>query len=204
MTTDQNIKRVARDLAARTGQSYTRALWALRAEGETIPWPVLVPDQKVRFAEERTSYIVQAVSDDGRFVACTKQINLPQTPCSPGSSPDVLYTVIDMELGVRGKSTSWNTLFSTRKLCEKAIQDFVNTALPPDRRNPKVRAAEVCPGRWTWLRMHERQLDPLTAAQLDWLRQVLAVAPARGRNDRHPRSADEMAFRLTDGLPVSG
>ena len=60
---------------------------------------------------------MQAVSSDGRWVACTKPMNARKT---------VLYTMVDLREGVRGVDNSLgNSLgYETREQCEAAIADF--------------------------------------------------------------------------------
>lgn len=194
MTTDQYAKTAARALAAATNQSYTRARYALAATGdEPGPWPVLRVDQKIRFAGDRLSFLVDAVSPDGRFVACTRASNLRR-----GSSvPERLYSVIDMAKGIRGTASSWGVGFTTRAECEESLTWFVNETLPPQRRTgDSLQTSEVSWRNWVWLRMHERQTDPTVAVLVPWLRQVMAQAPERNYNDHEPRTREEIAFRL--------
>lgn len=198
MTTDHLTKKTARALADKTEQTYTRALWAVRAaRGETdqTPWPLLKVDQKVRFAEERTSYLVQAVSKDGRFVACTRASNLPARTKAVGGGSRTLYTVIDMALGIRGTSDSWGTGFETREGCEASIRVFERGAGVGKHSEP-LGSARISYRNWVWMRMHERQVDLLTARQVPWLAQVLSMAPERGYNDYAPRSEAERASRI--------
>src|SRR5512139_680904 len=67
---------------------------------------------KVRFAEEKQAYTVQAIGK--RFLVCTKPFNPRQT---------VLYTVVDLEQKVRGTE---NLIFcmgaETREDCEQMLE----------------------------------------------------------------------------------
>lgn len=69
------------------------------------------PDWRVRFAEEKNGYTVQARSD--RYLVCTKPFPLQKT---------VLYTVIDLKFQIRGTE---NLVFGagaeTRQQCEEMI-----------------------------------------------------------------------------------
>lgn len=66
---------------------------------------------KLLFAEEKQAYTVQAMSK--RFLVCTKPFNPRRT---------VLYTVVDLEQGVRGTE---NLIFcmgaETREQCEEML-----------------------------------------------------------------------------------
>jgi len=70
---------------------------------------------RVKFAEEKQAYTVQAVSASGRYVICTKPFNARRT---------VLYCIIDRQLGVRGVDNSLgNSLgYETREQCERAAE----------------------------------------------------------------------------------
>jgi hypothetical protein len=66
---------------------------------------------RVRFAEEKQAYTVQARGD--RFLVCTKPFNPRRT---------VLYTVVDLAHGIRGTE---NLIFGlgaeTREQCEQML-----------------------------------------------------------------------------------
>lgn len=66
---------------------------------------------KIRFAEEKQAYTVQAT--DGRFAVCTKPFNARRT---------VLYTIIDLKEKVRGtENLVFSFGFETRQKCEEAL-----------------------------------------------------------------------------------
>lgn len=68
-------------------------------------------DDKVKFAEEKQAYTIQARGD--RYIVCTKPFNARKT---------VLYTVIDLEYKIRGTE---NLVFGagaeTRQQCEEML-----------------------------------------------------------------------------------
>jgi hypothetical protein len=72
---------------------------------------------RLRFAEERRPYTVQAVSASGRYLVCTKPFAARRT---------VLYTVVDLVDRVRGVDNSiGNSLgYETRADCERAAALF--------------------------------------------------------------------------------
>jgi hypothetical protein len=71
---------------------------------------------KIRFAEEKMAYIVQACNE--RFAVCTKPFNPKHT---------VLYTIIDLGQGVRGTEDLIFCMgFETRRLCEEALERLNN------------------------------------------------------------------------------
>lgn len=74
--------------------------------------PLIVGD-RVNFAEERNCYTAQAISDDGRWVICTKPFPPQRT---------VMYTIVDTVNQVRGTD---NLVFSfgyeTREQCEYSL-----------------------------------------------------------------------------------
>jgi hypothetical protein len=73
-------------------------------------------DSKIKFAEEKQRYTVQATSE--RYTVCTKPMNALHT---------VLYTIIDWQEQVRGRE---NLIFSfgfeTREQCEEALTRLVS------------------------------------------------------------------------------
>ena len=85
----------------------------------------IVVGDKIRFAEEKQAYTVQARGK--RFVVCTKPFNPRRT---------VLYTVIDVEQRVRGTE---NLLFGigaeTREQCEEMLARLESGASEVSYRN---------------------------------------------------------------------
>ncbi len=73
------------------------------------------PGDRITFAEERNSYTVQAVSEDGRWAAATKPFALQDT---------VLYSVVDFERQVRGVDNCHGLGYETRDECEYAVAAF--------------------------------------------------------------------------------
>ena len=69
---------------------------------------------KIRFAEEKRPYVIQACSN--RYLICTKPFNLKKT---------VLYTIVDLKEGIRGADNYWKWGgyfdYSTREGCELAL-----------------------------------------------------------------------------------
>ena len=76
---------------------------------------------KIRFAEEKRPYIVQARND--RFLICTKPFNLKHT---------VLYTIVDMVEGIRGADNYWKwggyRSYQTRKECEEVLDALIQAS----------------------------------------------------------------------------
>lgn len=74
---------------------------------------------RIRFAEERLSYTVQAVSASGRYLACTKPFYAMAPTC-------VLYTVVDLVARLRGvDNTIGNSAgYETREQCIAAVRNF--------------------------------------------------------------------------------
>lgn len=72
---------------------------------------------RVFFEEETRGYTVQAVSPDGRYVACTKPFAAKHT---------VLYSMLDVENSVRGVDDSiGNSLgYETPDDCQRAVNMF--------------------------------------------------------------------------------
>lgn len=129
---------------------------------------------KIRFAEENSSYQVQAVSESGRYLICTKPFNLRRT---------VLYTIVDLELGIRGTD---NYIFThgyrTREECEEAAG-----LLETDKH------CEVSYRNWVWIRLSDKQPDPRVAKLVAAMRATVAHAPSRNYNDHEPRTQEEVA-----------
>ncbi|MFD9964866.1 hypothetical protein [Amycolatopsis sp. NPDC058986] len=76
----------------------------------------LQPGDAIRFSDERRSYTVRAVSDDGRWVACTKPFPAQDT---------VLYTVCDFQENLRGHDNFLLGLgYETDGECRAAIGMF--------------------------------------------------------------------------------
>lgn len=173
------ITRAARAYAAEHGVKYTAALRAV-TEGEKVAqadgYPRFVVGQKVRFAEYRTSMIVRAHSDDGRFVALTAKPFGRDT-----------YTVIDFAKGIRGTATSWGCGFVTDEDCEESIAAFVRFDQPRVEGAPLEITSEVSYRNWVWLRYADAQVDPRTTAMLPTLRALTDAAPPRTYNDHNPR-----------------
>lgn len=71
---------------------------------------------KIKFAEEKAAYTVQAMND--RYAVCTKPFNPART---------VWYTIIDFEEEIRGPE---NLVFGfgaeTRELCEEMLARIVS------------------------------------------------------------------------------
>lgn len=66
---------------------------------------------RIRFAEERGAYTVQACDD--RFLVCTKPFNPKRT---------VLYTIVDFENEIRGtENLIFGMGFETKTKCEEAL-----------------------------------------------------------------------------------
>lgn len=72
---------------------------------------------RIKFAEDKRAYTVQAVSASGRYAVCTKPFAARRT---------VLYTVVDFIDNVRGVDNSLgNSLgYETRIDCEEACAQF--------------------------------------------------------------------------------
>lgn len=67
---------------------------------------------KIKFAEEKQAYTVQA--SDERFLICTKPFNPKKT---------VLYTIVDFKRNVRGTENLVFSLgFETKKQCEESLK----------------------------------------------------------------------------------
>lgn len=70
----------------------------------------VVVGQRIRFQEEKQAYTIQARSE--RYLVCTKPFNPRKT---------VLYTIVDLENGIRGTENIWGSGFMDVKSCEEAI-----------------------------------------------------------------------------------
>jgi hypothetical protein len=77
-----------------TPRAYTsRPLFRPRTRRVPVERIPLKVGDRIKFRGERQRYTVRAVSVDGRWVICTKPLNIRKT---------VLYTVIDFDSNVRG------------------------------------------------------------------------------------------------------
>lgn len=167
------------------------------------PWdyPHLVVGQRIRFAGERTSMAVRAISSSGRFVALTKPFNL-------GRRSKILYSVIDFAKGIRGTATSYGVGFETVEQCEEALEAFEAHVARKEgvRGGEPVITSEVSYRNWVWLRFTDRQPDARTQEMLPLLRLLMAVAPERNYNDHEPRSMSLhrwVAERAVASMPSS-
>lgn len=88
-------------------------------------------DDRVWFSEERLPYTVQAVSEDGRWAACTKPFAARRT---------VLYTLVDTVSELRGVDDSiGNSLgYESREECETAIGLIASGEFEYSRRRPPI------------------------------------------------------------------
>lgn len=74
-------------------------------------WSKVRAGDRIRFAEDKQKYTVKARSE--RYLVCTKPFNLKRT---------VIYTVIDIERGVRGtEDLIFGMGAETREECEEMI-----------------------------------------------------------------------------------
>lgn len=177
----------------------------------TLAWPHFEPGMKIRFAEEKTAYTVQAVSANGRYVVCTKPFNPRRT---------VLYTIIDLARGVRGADNRvFHMGYETPEDCQHAaaalnaadtydqltaagepinVDDPAWLASHPELIGPNglthPQGTEVSYRNWVWLRVADRQPDPRTTELVPALRALLAQAPARDYNDHEPRTTEELDY----------
>lgn len=158
MTSTQTA-RAARAYAAEHGVKYTAALRAVT--GNIPTYPRVEVGQKIRFAGDRNSMTVRAVSEDGRFVVLTRP-----------AFGDVTYTVIDFALGIRGSATSWALSFLTDEDCKEAVAAFVRHTEPRMPGSPLEVTSQISRRNRVWLSFTDRQTDPRTAAILDQLRSV--------------------------------
>lgn len=91
-------------------------------------------NDRLWFHGEKRGYTVQAVSDDGRYAACTKPFPVRDT---------VVYTVIDFEQQLRGVDNSvGNSLgYETREDCEESLALFVTGEYGFSRRQRPITLA---------------------------------------------------------------
>lgn len=193
MSTSRTLSRAAAALSEVTGQSHTRALYALRGAPDA-PWPILPVGAKIKFAVRPgvpALFSIAAVSEHGRFVVCIHEGKRGRD-----------YTVIDMALGIRGTSDCGTGFMDEAQIAE-SMQALLEGERVYDRGLPSrddefgpALAAQISYRNWVWLRMAASQPDPRIQAMLPWLAQVMATADARRHNDHHPRSSDELAARL--------
>lgn len=195
MSQHRSLSRAAAALAEATGQTHTRCLYALRG-GDDAPWPILPAGARVKFFQQRPGqpvlFTIRAVSDDGRFVICTR-----------GAGEQTQYTVVDMRLGIRGTSDSYGTGFVTDADIAESMQSLLDGVEVEEHGKPvrqdeygPVITAQVSVRNWVWLRMAPTQPDPRIQPLLPWLAQVMALAPRRDRNDFVPRTPQELQARL--------
>lgn len=221
MTKDRNRKEKIRTAAEAAGTKYTIALRDREskpkaAKGRPAPWPRFEPGMRIRFANERQAYTVQAVSASGRYVVCTRPFNLQRT---------VFYTVMDLAKGIRGAD---NRVFSpgyeTIEDCQDVASAFEATDIytrfrmagrAPDRndehwltQHPELVGkdgiaypcdTEVSYRNWVWIRLADNQPDARVARWVPALRTLVAGAPSRAMNDQEPRTAAEWRSWSTGG-----
>lgn len=173
-------------------------------------WPTFTPGMKIRFADEKQSYTVQAVSRSGRYVVCTKPFNARRS---------ILHSVMDLALGIRGSATSWAVGYGTPQDCQDTAAAFDASdtyeamyaagELPAAADDPHWLArhpelvdsqgrqfltkCEVSYRNWAWIRLDDRQSDTRTAALIADIRALVAAAPARDYNDFDPRTPSELS-----------
>lgn len=208
MSASTQIKKAAREYAAENGVKYTTALRAVSGAASVsataASYPKLVVGQRIRFAEYRTSMTVRAISTDGRFVALTQKM-----------FGDLSYTVMDLELGIRGTATSYGVGFTTDEDCREAVAAFERSARIEREHNLSHNDAgellsEVSYRNWVWLRYTDSQPDKRTEAMVPELRALTYAAPPRTYNDhRNPRTALEQAMHQPSGTvmlarPIDG
>ncbi|SLH38449.1 hypothetical protein [Mycobacteroides abscessus] len=190
--------RKLRTRALQGAGNYTGALRATETPQHKA-WPMFKPDMRIKFVGEKQSYTVQAVSQDGRYVVCTRPFNLRRT---------VYYTVMDLQQGIRGTDDYGGLGYEDRRQCEQAVACFVATdtynalsesgdiptdadeyekwivAQPGlnDEQGNELLRAEVSHRNWVWIRLAEYQRDPTVAHFSARMREILASAPNRWRN----------------------
>ena len=97
-------------------------LWNLRND---LAKPLVSVGARVKFAEERNAYTVQAAGK--RFAVCTKPFNPQRT---------VTYSIIDWNEGVRGtENLIFCFGFETRDLCIEALQRLESGETEVSHRN---------------------------------------------------------------------
>jgi hypothetical protein len=85
---------------------------------------------RLRFAEERNSYTVQAVSVDGRWAVCTKPFKARGT---------VLYSIVDFDADVRGVDDRvFSAGYETAGQCEEAVTDLSSGEMALSRRHAPI------------------------------------------------------------------
>lgn len=94
----------------------------------------LLPGDRVRFSDEKQArFKVKAASE--RFVVLTKPFNAKRT---------VIYTIIDLEQGVRGPGGSWGTGYETDAEIADAMEKLHDgTASVSQRRSVTLDIADV-------------------------------------------------------------
>lgn len=173
------------------------------------PWPIFETGMKIRFADEKQSYTVQAVSPSGRYVVCTKPFNARRT---------ILYSVVDLAQGIRGADNRiFHMTYETPEDCQHAAAAFdaadsyarlaaAGESLDANdptwqSRHPELvapygvaypRSTEISYRNWAWLRLDDHQPDPRMAKLLPALRTLLTQAPTRAYNDFEPRTPAEL------------
>ena len=83
---------------------------------------------KIKFAEEKQRYTVQALSN--RYAVCTKPMNIYKT---------VLYTICDFKQGLRNRDNKvfgFCEGYEDRKSCELALKDLESGEMEISRRHP--------------------------------------------------------------------
>jgi hypothetical protein len=81
--------------------------------GHTTEAASLCIGDRLWLDDKRQSWTVQARGD--RYIVLTKPFNLQHT---------TIYTVIDLELGIRGRDNWYGLGYETRKECEDALARF--------------------------------------------------------------------------------
>jgi hypothetical protein len=130
-----------------------------------VSWPILTQGQRIRFTDEKQAYTVQAVSPDGRWVIVTKPFNARRT---------VLYSVMDMSRGIRGRDNHYGLGYETRPQILRAMAWF------------RAGVAEVSYRSWVWQRFADDQPDQATAALLPALRANVLAQHYPRQNDWQP------------------
>jgi hypothetical protein len=99
---------------------------------------MLLVGDKVRFREGRSSWTVRA--RDHRYIICTQPFNLRHT---------VLYTVIDLELGIRGTDDFGGLGYETEEQITEAMSKFSTPHFGAEisrRNNVSLAITRVGPG----------------------------------------------------------
>jgi hypothetical protein len=94
----------------------------------------LLPGDRVRFSDEKQArFKVKAASE--RFVVLTKPFNAKQT---------YIYTIIDLEQGVRGPDSSWGTGYGTDEdIADAMVKLYDGIASVSPRRSVTLDIADV-------------------------------------------------------------